>query len=309
MVTIPSARPAAGSPSGWRERASGALVPGAALSVAVAGALAATLAACCAALALSGVAALPAWTHPDAGALADAGWRRPLAAWEALRLGGALAAALAGVAVGVPPYVAAPLAALAPSLVVRERARAARERGRRGVTRALVAAHATLRSGAPLVEALRSGVQATEDSLARRPFAAALAAFALGAPLDLALRDAAAREPDERTRLALATLALGIAERLSVERVAALVGAVAERLAFDDRLDEEIRARASGARTQVRLLALVVPCLALYLALMTPGVADTLGGPLGRTVLVPAAAVLEVAGIVLSRRFVAEALR
>ena len=279
------------------------------MNTAVAGALAAALAACCAALALSGALALPAWSHPDAGPLADAGWRRPLRVWEALRLGGALATAMAGAAAGVPPYLTVPLAALAPSLLVRERARAARERGRRGVTRALVAAHATLRSGAPLVEALRSGVEATADPLARRPFAAALAAFALGAPLDLALRDAAAREPDERTRLALATLALGIAERLSVERVAALVGAVAERLAFDDRLDEEVRARASGARTQVRLLALVVPCLALYLALMTPGVADTLGGPLGRTVLVPAAAALEVAGIILSRRFVAEALR
>lgn len=276
----------------------------------IGGGIAASLSVTCLVLAASGVLKLPAWRHPDASALADAGWRRSLLLWESLRIAFVAVAVIAGWFAGVPPLATAPLAAIAPSLAARERAGLARDHARRGVTRALVATHATLRSGAPLVEALRQGRDAaTGAPLARRPFDRALADFALGAPLDDALHAASAVETDERTSLALATLALGIGERLSVERVAALVGAVAERLTFDDRLDEEVRARASGARTQVRLLAVVVPGLAGYLALTTPGIAETLSGPLGRNLLLPAALALEVLGIFFSRRFVAEALR
>lgn len=275
----------------------------------IGGGLAAALSATCFVLAASGVLVLPAWRHPDEGALADAGWSRSLRSWEGIRLAFVVLIVGAGSQAGLPALVIAPFAALVPSLVARERAGVKRDQARRDVTRALVATHATLRSGAPLVEALRQGRDAAGAALARRPFERALRAFTLGAPLDEALRAASALETDERTRVALATLALGVGERLSVERIAALVGAVAERSTFDDRLDEEVRARASGAQTQVRLLAVVVPGLAGYLALTMPGIAETLGGPLGRELLLPAALALETAGIFLSRRFVAEALR
>ena len=49
--------------------------------------------------------------------------------------------------------------------------------------------------------------------------------------------------------------------------------------------------------------------LAAYLSLTVPTLALTLGSPLGRTVLIPAAVVLELAGIVLSRRAVADVVR
>ena len=77
---------------------------------------------------------------------------------------------------------------------------------------------------------------------------------------------------------------------------------MADRLAFEERLDEEVRARTGGLRAQVILLALVVPAIAAYLALTVPSLAATLEQPIGRFVLVPAAALLELAGLIASRR-------
>lgn len=247
--------------------------------------------------------------HPDLAALDDVGWVAYLRRWEAARAGAVALAAAVGAHAGMPPYLVMPLAAALPSLALRERARVVRERARRGVTAVVGAAHAALASGMPLTESMRRGVEASTDPLARRPFVSALAAFALGASLDEALRDAATRERDDRVRVALETFALGVGERLPTERLAKLAGALAERLAYEDRLDDEVRARAGGARLQVRMLAVVVPGIALYLAATTPGVAAALGSPLGRTVLVPIALSLEVAGFVISRRAVAGVLR
>jgi Flp pilus assembly protein TadB len=168
---------------------------------------------------------------------------------------------------------------------------------------------AALRSNAAMPEALRRAIAGSDDPLAGRPFAAALRAFDLGAPLDDALRSASAVTSDPRVRVALRTLALGIGSRLPTDRTGALVSAVADRLAFHERLDEEVRARTNGLQLQVILLAALVPVLTLYLAATVPSLAGVLGSTLGRLVLIPAAALLEAIGIVASRRFVSGALR
>jgi Flp pilus assembly protein TadB len=102
---------------------------------------------------------------------------------------------------------------------------------------------------------------------------------------------------------------MGIASRLPHDRAGNLVAAVADRLAFEDRLDEEIRARTAGLRSQVALLALVVPGIAAYLALTVPSLAATLEQPIGRFVLIPGALTLELIGVVASRRAVDGAQR
>jgi Flp pilus assembly protein TadB len=231
-----------------------------------------------------------------------------------LETAGALAAALAASSAifvpftrgrsSIPVRVAHPdQRALGPSILGRSRAAAARWRARLATTRLLRATEAALRSGASLPEALRRATQASEDRLARRPFVEALRAFDLGAPLDQALRTAAGRSAtDPRSRLAFETLAIGIESRLPYDRAATLVAAVADRMAFDERLDEEVRARTGGLRAQVVLLALVVPAIAAYLALTVPSLAATLGQPIGRFVLIPAAGVLELIGVIASRR-------
>ena len=276
------------------------------MSVALAGAVAAALAITCALLVP--FARRGAWfgrfDHPDRRALDDLSWRRPLWHWEALRASCLAATAMLALAAAVPLIAAVAVGALAPSIVVRARAAAARRRAGLATTRLLRSTEAALRSGASLPEALRRGCDAiAADRLAARPFAEALRAFDLGAPLDHAL-DMAARTTDTRSRVALETVAMGIASRLSYERAGILVGAVADRLAFEERLDEEVRARTAGVRSQILLLAMVVPAIAVYLALTVPSLAATLGQPIGRFVLIPVAVVLELIGVIASRRAV-----
>lgn len=279
----------------------------------MAGALVAALAVCCAVFAL--FARDAAWdavrvVHPDRRALDDANWRSSLLHWELLRAGCILAGAILSLATPMPLVVLLSAAAVAPSIVVRSRASAVRRQARSATTHLLRATEAALRSGASLPESLRRACAATtEDRLARRPFVEALRAFDLGVPLDGALRDAARRAIDLRTRIALETLAMGIASRLPHDRAGTLVSAVADRLAFEERLEEEIGARTAGLRSQVVLLALVVPALAAYLALTVPSLAATLGQPIGRFILIPGALALEAIGVIASRRAIDGAQR
>jgi Flp pilus assembly protein TadB len=275
------------------------------MSVVSAGALALALAVSCAIFApfarsrglrTGGIA------HPDMHALEDVSWRRPLWQWEALRAACILAGAALSFAMPLPLSPMLAVGALAPSVVLRSRAAAARWRARLATTHLLRATEAALRSGASLPESLRRAAYATEDRLAGRPFVDALRAFDLGAPLDQALHTSASVVADSRSRIALETLAMGLASRLPYERAGILVGAVADRLAFEERLEDEVRARTGGLRAQVVLLALVVPAIAAYLALTVPSLAATLAQPIGRFVLIPAALALEVIGVVASRR-------
>jgi len=283
------------------------------MSVVAAGALAAALAVSCAVFATFArppMSPVLRFGHPDRHALDDANWRQPLWRWESFRGGCILTGAILSAATTLPLVVTVTAAALAPSVIVRSRAGAARRRARLSTTHLLRATEAALRSGASLPEALRRACGAgTEDRLARRPFVDALRAFDLGAPLDHALRASVHRGTDPRSRIALETLAMGIASRLPYDRAGILVAAVADRLAFEERLDEEIRARTAGLRSQVVLLALVVPALAAYLALTVPSLAATLGQPIGLYVLIPAALALESIGVIASHRAIEGALR
>lgn len=167
----------------------------------------------------------------------------------------------------------------------------------------LQATHAGLRSGLPLAPSLRFALERSIETGAD-PFVRALRAFELNASLDDGLRDAARDAGERRTALALEALALVAAEQLPASRAAGVIGSVADRLAFELRLADEIRARTSGLRAQIVLLAVLVPALALYLFVTMPGLAETLASPLGMFVLVPAAALFEAAGVLASRAIV-----
>jgi tight adherence protein B len=241
--------------------------------------------------------------HPDQVALADAGWRLGLARWECLRC--------LVIAVGVALAIAlrfAPLYGLAvafvPSIAARVRAQVAHDHARASLAQLLLDTHALLRSGIALPEALRRAAAGCGDRLARRPFEVAIQRFDLGAALDDAIRDAVAESPDRRLVATFHTLALGVSERLPIERAAALLEAMAERAVHDERVDADVRASTAGVRVQSYLLAAIVPALALYLVATMPGLGATLSTTLGRTVLVPLAGVLEVAGILINRRVV-----
>lgn len=279
------------------------------MSIVVLGSLALALAVTCALLSPLGRTLRLELRHPDAPALRQAAWRRPLWGWEVIRATCLVACASFAFAVGLPVIAGAISGALAPSLVARSRAAGARRRVRPATTRLLRATEAALRSGGGLPEALRRALDAADDHLAAGPFLEALRAFDLGAPLDEALRSSATRVFDQRIRIALETLAVGVSSRLPSERAGTLVAAVADRLSFEERLDEEIRSKTSGLRSQVLLLAAVVPGISLYLALTVPSLGETLAGPIGRSLLVPGGVLLEIVGLVASRRLVDGALR
>ena len=72
---------------------------------------------------------------------------------------------------------------------------------------------------------------------------------------------------------------------------------------FNVQLANEVRAKTSGQRLQIWLLAIVVPGMYLYLRVVSPDLLGALDETvLGRYVLFPAAALLEVLGIFLSFR-------
>lgn len=209
----------------------------------------------------------------------------------------------------MPPSAGRPPATIVPdrltlqALLTEMRRRRDRVRAAAGATAVLQGTHAALRSGLPIALALRAALVAV-DQPAREPFESALRAFDLNASLGEALRDVAAQTRDRRLVLALEALALVASEQLPAARAASIVAGVADRLAFEERLLAEVRARSSGLRAQIVLLALLVPAIALYLVLTLPGLGATLATPLGARVLVPAAIAFETLGIVASRAIV-----
>lgn len=245
--------------------------------------------------------------HPDALALLDAGIGWSLPRWEAIRIGVIALAMTAAWAFDLPLALSVP-AALAPSVWIRARAGAARERAGRAMTRLVSGTEAALRSGATLPEALRREAVASREPLAREAVQSAIRAFDLGASLDAGLRSSAASVRDRRMALVLETLGIAAEERLPSARAAGLLAGLADRLAFDERLHDEVRARASGARQQQTLLALLVPAIAVVLIGSMPSLAAALDSDLGRFVLIPGALALELAGVALARRIVNEAL-
>jgi Flp pilus assembly protein TadB len=195
------------------------------------------------------------------------------------------------------------IGAAAPSIVARSLAMRARDERARQTVALLQMTLAGLRSGASLTEALRLAT-GSGGATGLAPFAGAVRAFDLGAPLDVALRDARAEARDRRVILGLEALSLCVAEQLPTSRGATLIASAVDRLVFEQRTADDVRARTSGLRIQVVLLAVLVPGLAFYLALTVPGMRETFTTPLGRFVLLPIAAMLETAGIIASRRVV-----
>jgi len=159
-----------------------------------------------------------------------------------------------------------------------------------------------LRSGVPIATALRLATDGPAPS--DDPFVRAVQVFELNTPLDAAIRGLAEGSKDRGVRLALQAVAIVASQELPPTRAAIIVGGIADRIAFEARLAEEIASRTSGLRAQIVMLALLVPALAAYLAATVPGLLDVLSSPLGRFVLIPAATMLELAGILASRAIV-----
>ncbi|HEV8671863.1 MAG TPA: hypothetical protein VGS01_14140 [Candidatus Limnocylindria bacterium] len=275
------------------------------MSLALVGAIAIALAVTCLVLAPVGAPlafALPI-AHPERSALRDAGWTGSMLQWEGLRALATMCGLVVAASVEALPLGL--IGAAAPSIVVRMRAARRRDERARQTVVLLQMIVAGLRSGSSLTEALRLAAGSARPTTSG-PFAAALRAFDLGEPLDAALHRSRATARDRRVILGLDALSLCAAEQLPSSRCVTLIGSVVDRLVFEQRTIDDVRARTSGLRVQIVLLAALVPGLALYLAMTVPGLSDTLNLPLGRFVLLPLAAILETAGILASRHVVSD---
>ena len=273
------------------------------MSVVLAGAIAAALATTSLVLAPFGAANVLALSvrHPERALLREAGWPRSLVEWECVRVAAAaVGLAIAG-SLGVLPFGL--VGAVIPTIVARGIAARRRDARARETVALLHMTLAGLRSGATLTEALRFATRLEiQDGL--EPFSRAVRAFDLGASLDAALRDERAQARDRRVILTLDALSLCMSEQLPATRSAILIASAADRLVFEQRMLDDVRARTSGLRAQIVLLAALVPGLAFYLVVTVPGMAETFATPLGRFVLLPLATLLETAGIVASRHLV-----
>ena len=127
--------------------------------------------------------------------------------------------------------------------------------------------------------------------------------FLLDGPLHEGLAEVQARTKTRNLGLIWETLRICTGNHLPTEKARNLLLELTATVQFNVQLTNEVKARSSGQRAQVWLLAIIVPGMYVYLRLMSPHLLSVLDETvLGRFVLVPLAAALEVSGIVLSFR-------
>ena len=162
---------------------------------------------------------------------------------------------------------------------------------------------ASLTAGCTYLDTLRQARRATTDRWIREDLDFVIQRFLLDVPLHDSMRERRAHIATRNLALVWETLIVCSANQLPTQAARTLLYELSATVQFNVQLANEVRAKTSGQRVQIWLLAVIVPAMYLYLRLVSP---DLLGAldqtPVGRYLLVPAAAVLEVLGIYLSFR-------
>ncbi len=160
---------------------------------------------------------------------------------------------------------------------------------------------ANLTAGSTYLDALRQARLAAQDHWIQEDLDYVIQRFMLDVPLEVSIREIRSRVRSQNLGLIWDNLAACCANRVPTHTARALFMELSSTIQFNVQLANEVRARASGQRIQVWLLALIVPGMYLYLRLLSPDLLSVLDETLiGRYVLLPAAALLEVLGLYLS---------
>jgi len=213
---------------------------------------------------------------------------------------------LAGLVLGSPVVALASGAAgfLVPRLYLDALVRAQRRRTEAEAPRLLQVILASLASGSTYFEALQEARSRAGDRWLRDDLDHVIAEFHLGVPLERSIAEVRTATAGRNLALIWDNLAICIANRIPASRAKGLFVELSSTVQFNVQVQQEVRARASGQRAQIWLLALIVPGLFLYLRVLDGSLFDVLNATaLGRWVLLPLAVFLEVLGIVLSFRF------
>jgi tight adherence protein B len=169
--------------------------------------------------------------------------------------------------------------------------------------RLLQALLAGLTAGGTYLDALRQARLTTGDPWIREDLDFVIQRFLLDAPLHESLREVRARTTTRNLGLIWETLTICAENHLPTQAARNLFFELSSTVQFNVQLANEVRARSSGQRAQIWLLAVIVPGMYLYLRFTSPQLLSVLDDTaLGRFLLLPLAAALEVAGIALSLR-------
>jgi Flp pilus assembly protein TadB len=191
-----------------------------------------------------------------------------------------------------------------PRLYLDTLVRAQRRRTEAEAPRLLQVILASLASGSTYLEALQEARARAADRWLRDDLDRVVADFHLGVPLERSIAEVRSATAGRNLALIWDNLAICIANRIPASRAKGLFVELSGTVQFNVQVQQEVRARTSGQRAQIWLLALIVPGLFLYLRMLDGSLFAVLDATaLGRWVLLPLAVFLEVLGIVLSFRF------
>jgi Flp pilus assembly protein TadB len=169
--------------------------------------------------------------------------------------------------------------------------------------RLLQAVLSGLTAGSTYLDALRQARLTCTDPWIREDLECVIQRFLLDVPLHQSLQAVRARVTTRNLGLIWETLTICTANQLPTQSARTLFFELSSTVQFNVQLANEVRARSSGQRAQVWLLAVIVPGMYLYLRLMSPQLLSVLDETtVGRYILFPLAAALEVIGLALSYR-------
>jgi Flp pilus assembly protein TadB len=160
-----------------------------------------------------------------------------------------------------------------------------------------------LSAGGTYLDALRQARLTCTDPWIREDLDYVIQRFLLDLPLHDSLQAVRARIATRNLGLIWETLTICAANQLPTQAARTLFVELSSTVQFNLQLANEVRARSSGQRAQIWLLAIIVPGMYLYLKLMSPQLLSVLDETaVGRYILFPLAAALEVIGLALSFR-------
>lgn len=222
--------------------------------------------------------------------------------FEAVALGAPLVLALLG---AVYSPLVAPLAGLAgllvPGALVRFLTTRQHARSEREAPQLLQVLLANLGSGTTYFAAIQAARAGVTDRWLAEDLAEVAARFLLDVPLEDALRGVRLRLVGRNLGLVWDNLTICVAQNIPTDRARVLLTDIAATVRFNVQLAGEVRAQTSGQRVQIWVLALLVPGIYLYLRAVTPYFLEVLDTTfVGRFVILPVAASLEVLGLWLS---------
>ena len=212
---------------------------------------------------------------------------------------------VAGFAIGSPVVALAGCAIgfFLPRLYLDSLVGAQRRRTEAEAPRLLQIMLASLTAGRTYLETLQEARSRATDRWLRDDLDQIIAQFHLDVPLEQSIAEVRTLTAGRNLGLIWDNLAICIGNRIPASKAKGLFVELSSTVQFNVQVQQEVRARTSGQRTQIWLLAAIVPGLFLYLRLINPEFFTVLDETtIGRFVLFPLAVCLEALGVVLSFR-------